>query len=181
MAVGPVPCGGAAGCVGAGGGGTGCGGGGGCAGASIRTNMLLGELNTDQSLDASNLLNSYISDDENISHFFQTHLHSDYFDADSFIAKFKNTAEPILLSINIQSLNSKFNTLKSFVGNVLDSGTPIDLIILQETWELRFPSQLRIPGFQSLSFRTRDRGRGGGVGIYVREGLNFKERPDLEN
>ncbi len=53
--------------------------------------------------------------------------------------------------------------------------------ILLETWELRFPSQLRIPWFQSLSFRTRDRGRGGSVGIYVREGLNFKERPDLEN
>jgi hypothetical protein len=98
MAVGPVPCGGAAGYVGAGGGGTGCGGGGGggCAGASIRTNMLLGDLNTDQSLDASNLLNSNISDNENISHFFQTHLQSDYFDADSFIAKFKNNAEPIL-------------------------------------------------------------------------------------
>jgi hypothetical protein len=55
----------------------------------LHNNMLLGDLNADRTLDASNLLNSYIADDENISQFFQTNIHSDYFDADSFIAKFK--------------------------------------------------------------------------------------------
>jgi hypothetical protein len=162
-------------------GGWAAGGGGDGVRTGLHNSLLLEELNADRTLDASNLLNSYIADDENISQFFQTHIHSDYFDADSFIAKFKNSVEPIMLSINIQSLNSKYNALSAFVRNVVDAGTPIDLIILQETWELRFPTHFIIPGFQGLAFRTRDRGRGGGVGIYVREGLNFKERPDLEN
>jgi hypothetical protein len=149
--------------------------------AGIHTDVLLEDLNADRTLDAGYLLNSYISDDENISQFFQTHIQSEYFDADKFISKFKNSSLPILLSINIQSLNSKYDTLKSFVSRLLDSETPIDLIILQETWELRFPSHFTIPGFQNIVFRTRDKGRGGGVGIFVREGLNFRERPDLEN
>ncbi len=136
--------------------------------ANLRNNLLLEDLNADHTLDASNLLNSYIADDENISQFFQTHIHSDYFDADSYIAKFNNSVEPIILSINIQSLNSKENALRAFVRNIADAGTPIDLIILQETWELRFPTQFIIPGFQGLAFRTRDKGRGGGVGICVR-------------
>ncbi len=58
---------------------------------------------------------------------------------------------------------------------------PLDIVILQETWELKFPNLLTIPGFQKIVYRTRDKGRGGGVGIFVRDGLNFKERPDLEN
>jgi hypothetical protein len=119
MAVtGPVPCGGAAGCIGVGGGG------GACMRAGIHTDVLLEDLNADRTLDAGYLLNSYISDDENISKFFQTHIQSEYFDADKFISKFKNSSLPILLSINIQSLNSKYDTLKSFVSRLLDSETP---------------------------------------------------------
>jgi hypothetical protein len=53
--------------------------------------------------------------------------------------------------------------------------------MLQETWEVRFPSSLSLPGFQPLVCRTRDGMRGGGVGIFVRTGLNFKERADLED
>jgi hypothetical protein len=64
---------------------------------------------------------------------------------------------------------------------LLSSEIPLDIIILQETWELKFPNLLSIPGFQRIAYRTRDKGRGGGVGIFVRDGLNFKERPDLEN
>jgi hypothetical protein len=143
--------------------------------------ILLNNLNADISLDASHLLNSYIADDENISQFFQSHIHSTYLDSDSFIAKFKNSSHPIVLSINIQSLNSKYEPLKIFIQSLLYSEIPVDLIILQETWELKFPSQLTIPGFQNIIYRTRERGRGGGVGIYIRNGLNFKERPDLEN
>jgi exonuclease III len=58
---------------------------------------------------------------------------------------------------------------------------PIDLILLQETWDIKYPQLLDIPGFQNIVYRTRVGMRGGGVGIYIRNGLNFKERTDLEN
>ncbi len=65
--------------------------------------------------------------------------------------------------------------------NVAYAGTPIDLIILQETWVLRFPTQFKIPGFQVWWFGQGTREGVGALGIYVRERLNFEERPDLEN
>jgi hypothetical protein len=52
--------------------------------------------------------------------------------------------------------------------------------MLQETWEVKFPANFHLPGFQTLLARTRVGMRGGGVGFFVREGLNFKERTNLD-
>ncbi len=137
-------------------------------------NVLLDGLNSDPQLDACQILNSYIHDDENISHFFQTRLDSSYFDLNSFSNSYKNSSEPIALSLNVQSLNSKYNGLKDLVAGLQRSNIPIDIIILQETWEIKFPDLLSIPGYQSVVYRTREGMRGGGVGIYVKNGLSFK-------
>jgi len=144
-------------------------------------NNLLTDLNTDLSLDASLLLNKLISDDANISQFFQTQISSIYQDTDTFIDSFNRSNNPLILSVNIQSLNSKYDALKTYINRLQCSGVPVDIIILQETWEIKNLSYFVLPGFQNIAFRTRDGVRGGGVGIYIRDGLNFKERKDLEN
>jgi hypothetical protein len=165
------------------GGGRDCGGERGWGGGSIGMHTertLLDDLNLDPSLDARDLLNNYLQDDENISQFFQTNINSSYHDVQSFIHKYKHSTDPIILSLNVQSLNSKYAALKNLFQYVQGSGVPVDLIIVQETWEIRFLTQLGIPGFQNIVYRTREGGMGGGVGIYIREGLNFKARKDLE-
>ena len=86
-----------------------------------------------------------------------------------------------MLSLNIQSLSSKYEHLKIFIQNLTASHVPVDVILLQETWEIRYPLLFNIPGFQNIIYRTRAGMRGGGVGVYVRNGLSFKERTDLEN
>jgi len=50
----------------------------------------------------------------------------------------------------------------------------VDVIALQETWEIRYADQLLIPGFQQTVFKNREGTRGGGVGFHVRNGLTFK-------
>jgi hypothetical protein len=144
-------------------------------------NDLLNGLNLDISLDASRLLNDYVHDDENISQFFQTRLNSTYSDLDSFSLKFKNSTDPIILSLNVQSLNSKYNGLKEIAVGLQHANIPVYIFILQETWNIKFPDRLQLPGYQNVVFRTREGMRGGGVGIYIRNGLSFKERKDLEN
>jgi hypothetical protein len=48
-------------------------------------------------------------------------------------------------------------------------------IVLQETWNIKYPNLLTLPGFQQIVYHTRNNNNnGGGVGIYVHEGLNFK-------
>ena len=81
---------------------------------------------------------------------------------------------PIYLNINIQSLLSKFNQLKTQILELLERNVKIDVISIQETWEVRYPDQFTIPGFQKFICKTRDGTRGGGVGFYIRDGLNFE-------
>ena len=132
------------------------------------------------SLCATDLLNSFHKDDENISQFFCTDVKSTYSDFETFINKFEKNTSPLLLSINIQSLNSKFNDLKLLTNDLISKNVQVDLIIIQETWDIKHVDLLLLPGFQKIIHRTRKNMRGGGVGIFVRKGVNFKIRNDLE-
>jgi exonuclease III len=69
---------------------------------------------------------------------------------------------------------SKYDELRAFVSELYSKKIPIDVIAIQEVWEIRQPELLPIPGFQTLIFKSRKNMRGGGVGFYVREGLNCK-------
>ena len=97
-----------------------------------------------------------------------------FYDSHSLISSFKNTGTPLFLNINIQSLNSKFEKLRSFLLNLHNNNVLVDLVALQETWSIRHPNLLTIPGYQPLVFKCRTKGRGGGVGFYIRDGVNFK-------
>ena len=57
-----------------------------------------------------------------------------------------------------------------------------DVIAMSETSLKNNPHLLNyvtIPGY-SILYRNRDNIRGGGVGIYIKESLNFKRRADVE-
>ena len=69
---------------------------------------------------------------------------------------------------------SKHEKLKNFIIETTNNGVQIDVIALQETWEVRYPNLLSIPGFQKIIYKNRISGRGGGVGFYVREGIHYK-------
>ena len=89
-------------------------------------------------------------------------IDSTFVDTQSFINKFKNSHHPLFLNINIQSLNSKYEKLKNFILTLSNNNIQIDLIAMQETWFIKHPQLLDIPGFQPLIFTNRKRGRGGG-------------------
>ena len=60
---------------------------------------------------------------------------------------------------------------------------PLDIVALSETW-LRDQPQLldciSIPGFVR-EFRNRVCIKGGGVGVYIKENINYKRLRDIEN
>lgn len=60
----------------------------------------------------------------------------------------------------------------------------IDLVTLSETHisnaETGCEELYALSGYVFLT-QNRDHGKGGGVGMYVKEGISFKRRSDLEN
>ncbi len=78
----------------------------------------------------------------------------------------------IFISINIQSLQSKHEQLVEFIHEVSKFKIDVDVIAVQETWEVRYLDLVNIPGFKPLIAKTRQGMRGGGVGFYIRNNLN---------
>jgi len=98
-------------------------------------------------------------------------LDSKFYDMDS-ISSVKGS--PVYLSLNIQSLNSKFEEFQQFIHDLHQKGINLEVIALQETWAIQYPELLIIPGFQQIVYKNRLGMRGGGVGFYVKNGVNFK-------
>jgi len=138
---------------------------------------LISSLNLKPEYDGTLLLNNYlVSDNDNP---LNISLSSEYFDSSSFTKKFGKSKKPIYISVNIQSLMSKFEALKLFIQELLSSNVPIDVIVLQETWSVKYPELVQIPCFQNVITMERADMRGGGVGMYIREGLHFNKIVNL--
>ena len=88
-----------------------------------------------------------------------------------------NSGQLKIMHLNTQSMVSTFNELLLTVNSY-----PLDIAALRETW-LRDQPQLldyvTIPGFVT-EFQNREGIRGGGVGVYIKENINYKRRRDIE-
>ena len=84
------------------------------------------------------------------------------------------------MSLNIQSLPSKFTEFEEFINDLCSKNCITDIICLQELWRLNDPDFFDLDNFHKLVFKSRaDNAQGGGVGIYVKNSLKFKLLPDI--
>jgi hypothetical protein len=99
-------------------------------------------------------------------------LSSKYYDINSLSSDVSIVGKSIYLSINIQSLQSKYEHLMAELSEIENKGIYVEVIALQEIWEVRYPELFIIPGFKPLILKKRQGMRGGGVGFYIRNNLN---------
>ncbi len=57
---------------------------------------------------------------------------------------------------------SKYDELRFFFSDLLRKKVLIDVIAIQEVWEIQQPELLSIPGFQTIIHKSRTNMRGGG-------------------
>jgi hypothetical protein len=74
--------------------------------------VLLDAPNNSDAYNADNLIYEYLNEDDKYNDVININITSRYYDINSFISRFKNSKNPIILSLNIQSLQSKYNELK---------------------------------------------------------------------
>ena len=131
----------------------------------------LGQFNANSNFDLLSVFKNLHSNDPTSNPYIEFTIDSSFQDTNSLISKFGKTQTPIYLSINIQSLMSKIDNLKSFIIELTNNEVLIDAIAIQETWQIYNPSIVSIPGFK-FYYKTRAFSRGGGVGFYINENLN---------
>jgi hypothetical protein len=81
--------------------------------------------------------------------------------------------DPLYLSINIQSLLSKHEQLLQFIQELEKSDVTIEVIAVQEIWDVQYANLVNLPGFKPLIYKKRKNMRGGGVGFHIRNYLNY--------
>jgi exonuclease III len=126
----------------------------------------------------------YVDPNINDDPYFGTKCNSKFYDIQSLSGEEFIRTSPIFLSINIQSLQSKYEQLLIEIAEFSSSNINIDVIALQEVWDIRYPELFPLPGFKPLLCKKRQGMRGGGVGFYVKDHLNaqiLEEMSPFEN
>ena len=110
---------------------------------------------------------------------------SDYYDIESFIKLTKNTKQAFSsLTLNIESIQAKFDILLSFVESISQHDFYFDTLFLQETWltdkqcESDDIKRFDIPGYQTIPL-GRKCGRKGGLIIYLHDKYKYVLRDNL--
>lgn len=137
---------------------------------------IVNSLNNRPELDFVSKFNTFINEQESEidSPYDNINLNCKYYDEFLFQSTFKNTKHSIILNANLQSIHAKFDKFREFIDVLKSDNINIEIIGIQEVWDVKNLNLLHIDGFHNLVYRTRKNGRGGGVGFYVREDLNFK-------
>ncbi len=103
--------------------------------------------------------------------YFGVTISSRYHDINSLSALCVNRKNRVFMSVNIQSLMSKHEKLASEITEMDQNGIFTYVIVLQETWDVRYPELVSLNGFNDILIKKRRNMRGGGVGFYVRQGI----------
>ena len=107
-------------------------------------------------------------------------IQCDYLNEEQFCSKYSNNGNVMLMSLNIQSLPSKFDEFNVFINDLLRNKCSPDVIALQELWQLNDPSIFKLNNYQNLTYKSRAAGsQGGGVGFYIRDNLKYIIRQDI--
>jgi len=137
-------------------------------------------LNSSADLDFFSLYNRLYRDFEvNDDPYYGLNMSSSYHDPISLSMVCNNRKSSVFLSINIQSLLSKHEQLVLEIAELEQKNIVVDVIAMQEIWDIRYPELVVLNGFNPVIFKRRRGMRGGGVGFYVRNGIQAEVIEDL--
>lgn len=118
-------------------------------------------------------------DDNNPSPYESLAFNCKYFDDLSFANACSRSKNKIILSLNIQSLPAKFSELEEFINILALKECFPDFICLQEIWQIHDSAILELKNYNFVFSTRKNNVQGGGVGIYVRKGIQFKVLKDI--
>ena len=122
--------------------------------------------------DLNHVLSTFVDSEHEIPNF----CNSRYLDMSELQSLFINNGkEFLILTLNIQSVNAKFNNLFPVINNLASQGLYFGAICLQETWTSNDShlSLLQLPGYQLIHQGSKCTKHGGLI-IYLNESYSYK-------
>ena len=124
--------------------------------------------------DLNHVLSIFVDSEHEITNF----CHSQYVDISESQSIFQNSPNEFpILTLNIQSVNSKFDNLFPVIADLASPGLYFEAICLQETWTSSDSdlSLLQLPGYQLIHQGSKCT-KHGGLMIYLNENYSYEIR-----
>jgi hypothetical protein len=110
-----------------------------------------------------------VDDDDPVNPYNDNTFLCSYFDESEFKNRIVHNPCLSIMSLNIQSINAKFNEFSSLIKSLQHGKCEPDIICLQELWKVHNPDLICIDGYHPIILKSRTVTQGGGVGIYIQK------------
>ena len=81
--------------------------------------------------------------------------------------------------INCRSLSANWESFRELLCDLHGNTHSFDYIGISEVFSIERDDRIHLPGYHKIITNTRDDGRGGRVGLFVKKNINFKIREDI--
>jgi len=124
--------------------------------------------------------NDFSEEDTSDSIYKHCELLSDYMSSDDF-GKLRNNLQNnySYFHLNCRSLSHNWETFDELISELHDETFTFDVIGISEIFNCERDDRLYIPGFQKLLMRCRPDSIRGGIGLFIKEGIDYRVRDDL--
>jgi len=135
----------------------------------------LGGMNDSSKYDIRDSYLNFYGNDDASNPYLNLANPSYYTDVLNFSTAFSDTNAPVFLSLNIQSLNSKFNSLECLLSDLYAKNINVAVIALQELWHIPSPDLFQLNDFK-FYYSARKNGRGGGCWLLCQKLLLMQDQ-----
>ena len=130
-----------------------------------------------------NLIQNSVGDGQrnffNDSPYYDIDIDSKYYEIEDFIKVNSENSNISLLSLNIQSIGSKFTQFKDFHDELSSNKCNFDIYAFQEVYSIVDADFYQLENYHQIQFKTRSISKGGGVAYYISKSFQFEILDEL--
>lgn len=103
-----------------------------------------------------------------------------YYEPDEFHAHTIDMKDPLsFFHLNCRGLSANWESFQNLICTLHGDSFSFDVIGISEIYKCCNDSRLCLPGYHDLISRCREDGPRGGVGLFIKDALNYKIREDI--
>jgi len=139
------------------------------------------QIGTEASHDLISLYEDFDDDClDNDSPFKYSNATCDYYEPDNFNIKYHDVCGSLsYFHLNCRGLATNWDSFHNLICDLHGESFAFDIIGISEIFKCQGDMRLSFPGYHKLIARCRDDGSRGGVGLFIKDNINYKIREDI--